>query len=143
MSDLTSEMLPSEPLSSILPLMVEETNISLNMSLLRLYSTLLMLFSPRSEEEYSFELYIVLPCIAYSFSLSGLGLNFRIWSRKSDLSVSKERICGSEPSLFIGFYLGWGVMNILGSSFYLERVTLMNLCCFFAKGEVEIVVSSF
>lgn len=91
MSDFTSEMLPREPLSNILPLMVEETNISLNMSLLSDYSRLLRLFSPdRKEEENYFELYSVLAWPGSYLSASGLGLNLRMMERKSDLSDSNS-----------------------------------------------------
>ena len=44
-SDLTSVILPKDPLRMILPLTEEDTNISLNISLLRVYNRLLRLFS--------------------------------------------------------------------------------------------------
>lgn len=43
MSDLASEILPKDPLSMIFPLIVEETNMSLKSSLLKLSSMVLRL----------------------------------------------------------------------------------------------------
>jgi hypothetical protein len=136
MSDLTSEMLPSDPLRRIFPLMVDDTNISLNMSLLSDYSRLLRLFYPdRSEDEYSFELYRVFVCGCSSLSVSGLGLNLRMIDRKSDLSASNS--CTSRPSPSSIYSFGWllgGVRRRLSVVGW-RRVTLMNLLFLLAKGD--------